>query len=45
MRTKNDSKFSMLHFPNNQMLNAADYMKNDGSADCADVSLGDFTKA
>ena len=27
----------MLHFPNSQMLNAADYMKNDGSEDCADA--------
>ena len=27
----------MLHFPNDQMLNAANYMKNDGSADCADA--------
>ena len=27
----------MLHFPNADMLNAAKYMKNDGSADCADA--------
>lgn len=27
----------MLHFPNEQMLIAANYMKNDGSADCADA--------
>ena len=27
----------MIHYPDSQMLNAANYMKNDGSADCADA--------
>lgn len=27
----------MMHFPNSSMLNAADYMPNDGSGDCADL--------